>query len=471
MCLTERFMSEETYKARLLLVDDEVRVLTMYQDYFSDEFQVDTASGGQEALNKISQNYYDLVLLDVAMPHMSGIDVLKHIKKDFPSLDVIMFTMSSSVDDVVCAMKNGAIDYIEKHKPRELIRIAIHKALEKRSLNQQVSFYRNQEKTESSLYEKIIGKSEKIRDVIEIIKKVKNQNASVLITGENGTGKELVAQLLTKQEGFGKRLQYSINCGAISPHLIESELFGHVKGAFTDARGDRAGLFEQANGHDVFLDEIGELPLDLQPKLLRVLQEKEIKRVGSNKTTKVNFRLICSTNRDLKKMVAEGRFREDLYFRINVINIHVPPLRERKEDIPLLLRYLLNENGYHKKEVLEEVVDVLMTHYWPGNIRQLKNVMINMAIQSGESGLIEKKHVPTEILFDQRNFLREKFSQSQTNLQSIIEDVEKKLVYEALQKTDWVVVKAAELLGSHRNSINNKLKTWNWTRPQNGKTA
>ena len=458
--------SFETYKARLLLVDDEARVLTMYEDYFSDEFIVDTASSGQAALNKISQNYYDLILLDIAMPHMTGLDVLKHIKKDFPSVDVIMFTMSSSVDDVVCAMQHGAIDYIEKHKPRELIRMTLYKALEKRSLNQQVSFYRNQEKTESSLYEKIVGKSQKIREVIQTIKKLKNQNASILITGENGTGKELVAHLLTKQEGFGKRLQYSVNCGAISPHLIESELFGHVKGAFTDARGDRAGLFEQASGHDVFLDEIGELPLDLQPKLLRVLQEKEIKRVGSNKTTKVNFRLICSTNRDLKKMVAESKFREDLYFRINVVNIHVPPLRERKEDISLLSRYLLNECGYHKKEVSLEVAEILTEYYWPGNIRQLKNVMINMAIHSGDAGLIEKNHVPTEILFDAKGFLKDKLTQGHLNLQSIIEDVEKKLVYEALQKTDWVVVKAAELLGSHRNSINNKLKSWSWSRPQ-----
>lgn len=453
-------------KAKILLVDDEARVRLMYQEYLSDEFDVEMAASGKEAMQKLLESYYDLVLLDISMPDLTGTEVLKLIKQDYPHLDVIMFTMNSAVSMVVESMKLGAMDYIEKHKPRELIKLSLRQAMEKRALTHELSYFRNKNEGESALYQKIIGKSEKVQEVISVIKKLKNKDVSVLITGENGTGKEGVAQLLTQQEGVGKRIQYSINCGAISAHLIESELFGHVKGAFTDARNDRAGLFEQANGNDVFLDEIGELPLELQSKLLRVLQEKEIKRVGSNKTVKVNFRLISSTNRDLKKMISDGKFREDLYYRLNVVQIHVPSLRERKEDIPLLARYFLNEAGYQKKELPEDVWALLNDYPWPGNVRQLKNVVTNMAIQSGDDIVLHKKYIPSEILFDPGSLILGKSKDGQYILQNIIEDVEKKLIHEALEKSDWVVVKAAELLGTHRNSINNKLKAWNWTRPE-----
>ncbi len=452
-------------KPKILLVDDEARIRLMYEEYLSDEFDVDVASSGKESLQKLVDAYYDLVLLDISMPDLTGLEVLKLIKQDYPNLDVIMFTMDSSVSTVVESMQIGAIDYIEKHKPRELIKLSLQKIVERRGMNHELSYYRSRNNNESALYSSIIGKSQKIQDVISMIKKLKNKDVSILITGENGTGKEKVAELLTHQEGFGKRVQYSINCGAISAHLIESELFGHVKGAFTDARSDRAGLFEMANGNDVFLDEIGELPLELQSKLLRVLQEKEVKRVGSNKTIKVHFRLISSTNRNLKKMIEEGKFREDLYYRLNVVQVHVPPLRERKEDIPLLIRHFLNEAGYQKKEIPDDGISILNEYPWPGNIRQLKNVVINMAIQSGEDFVLGKKYIPSEILFDHASTVHGRKKDGQYILQDIIEDVEKKLIFEALEKTDWVVVKAAELLGTHRNSINNKLKAWNWNRP------
>ena len=452
-------------RPKILLVDDEPRMRLMYKDFLETTYDIDVASSGQEALEKLKNSYFDLVLLDIFMPEMGGLETLKQIKKDFPTTDVIMFTMNSSVETVVQAMTLGAIDYIEKQKPRKLIQLAIQQALEKRMMNQQLSYYTDDRNQAEDIYQKVIGRSEKIKDVLQIIQKLKDKDVSILITGENGTGKELVAELLTQQEKENRRIQYSINCGAISPHLIESELFGHVKGAFTDARADRKGLFELANGNDIFLDEIGELPLELQSKLLRVLQEKEIKPVGSNKTIKVNFRLICATNKNLQRMVQEGKFREDLYFRINVIQIQVPTLRERVEDIALLARYFLNESGNQKKELSEEVLDVFRKYPWPGNIRQLKNVLIHMAIFSGDEKTLTKRHIPKEVLFDHATFTP-KLAHTTVCIQNILETIEKKLVKEALEQTDWVIVKAAKLLGTHRNSINNKLKAWNWKRPE-----
>lgn len=455
--------------AKILFIDDDAMQRSVFQAYMEDFYHFETAASGQVGIDLLGQSAYDLVLLDLNMPGLGGIETLKIIKKEYPSVDVVMLTMVNDVSSVVEAMKNGASDYVEKQKPRELIKMAIDKALESREKNQQLAYFRR-EYDEGALYQKIIGKSGKVKELISMIKTVKGSCSPMLITGENGTGKELVAEILTKQEGFGKRLQYSVNCGNFTRELIESELFGHVKGAFTGAISNRAGLFEQAHGHDVFLDEIGELPLELQPRLLRAVEEKEIKPVGADKIKKVNFRLICATNRDLEKMVKEGTFREDLFYRINVINIKVPPLRERSEDIPLLAEYFLKFLGHGKKEISPEVMEIFQQYDWPGNIRQLRNTIEIMALRSGSANVLEYKLTPINIATSPHVLKKRVKSNGDGRLHTAIEEIEKEIIKDALIRNDWVVTKTADDLGIHRNSLMNKLKEWGWEKPHNAES-
>ncbi len=368
---------------KILIIEDESAIRRVLKKIISEDndlYQVEEAEDGLEGIEKIMKDDYDLVLCDIKMPKMDGVEVLERVKKIKPEIPIVMISGHGDLDTAVNTMRLGAFDYISK--PPDLNRLlnTVRNALEKKEL---IVENKRLKKKVSKKYE-MIGESEAITHIKNIIEKVAPTDARVLITGANGTGKELVAHWLHEKSERTKAPIIEVNCAAIPSELIESELFGHVKGSFTGANKDRAGKFEAANGGTIFLDEVGDMSLSAQAKVLRALQENKISRVGSDKDIKVNVRVIAATNKDLKKEISEGKFREDLYHRLAVILIKVPSLNERREDIPLLINYFSNkiieEQGMSPKKFSKEAIKLLQEYDWTGNIRELRNVVERLLI-------------------------------------------------------------------------------------------
>ena len=369
--------------SKILLIEDEAAIRSVLLKILSEEskdYLVDQAEDGLEGINKIKENDYDLVLCDIKMPKMDGVEVLEAVKKLKPEIPMVMISGHGDLDTAVNTMRLGAFDYISK--PPDLNRLlnTVRNALDKKNLVVENKLLK---KKVSKKYE-MIGESDAITHIKEMIEKVAATDARVLVTGPNGTGKELVAHWLHEKSERAKGPLIEVNCAAIPSELIESELFGHVKGAFTSANKDRAGKFEAANGGTIFLDEIGDMSLSAQAKVLRALQESRVQRVGSDKDIKVDVRVVAATNKNLKKEIAEGRFREDLYHRLAVILIKVPALNDRREDIPLLINHfakkISSEQGTGEKSFSDKAVKLLQDYDWTGNIRELRNVVERLII-------------------------------------------------------------------------------------------
>ena len=375
--------------AKLLIIDDERSIRNALKDILQDEgHEIELAENGKQGLEMASQQAYDLIFCDIKMPEMDGMEVLAALKsgKDMEPIEgqIVMITGHGDVDTAVVAIKAGAFDFLQKPLDLNRVLITTRNALESKNLRQETKLLRKKVQNNSL---QMVGQSAAIERVREIIDKVAPTEARVLICGANGTGKEVVAHLIHRQSARANAPMVEVNCAAIPSELIESELFGHMKGSFTGAVKDRAGKFEQADGGTLFLDEIGDMSLAAQTKVLRALQENEITRVGSDKPIKVNVRVLAATNKDLQKEIAEGNFREDLFHRLNVIPIHVPALNDRREDIPLLIEYFTGlicaEQGIAAKTFDDAAIKALQARNWTGNIRQLRNVVERLIILAG----------------------------------------------------------------------------------------
>lgn len=376
--------------AKILVIDDERAIRNTLKEILEFEgYHVEVAENGRIGLDRALEGAYDLIFTDIKMPEMDGLEFLRSYREGIAQhgeeAPVVVITGHGSVDSAVDALKGGAFDFIQKPLDLNRLLVTTKHALDHKSLVQETKVLRKKVGKRNQM----IGESAAIERVRAIIDKVAPTEARVLITGSNGTGKEVVAHLIYENSNRSKGPLVEVNCAAIPSELIESELFGHMKGSFTGAVKDRAGKFEQADGGTLFLDEIGDMSLSAQTKVLRALQENEITRVGSDKAIKVNVRVLAATNKDLKKEIAEGHFREDLYHRLNVIPIHVPDLKDRKEDIPLLVNHFIHmictEQGWKNKHISAEAIEALQAHDWPGNIRELRNVVERLIILSGDT--------------------------------------------------------------------------------------
>jgi two-component system nitrogen regulation response regulator NtrX len=427
-----------------------------------------SAENGETGLERLQTEHFDVVYLDLAMGDRDGIDVLREIRLRKPDQVVIILTGHGSVEKAVEAIKLGAFDFLEKDFGKEKILITSRNALERSALARENRLLRNRQAPRQELQ----GKSESIKSVLEQVAKVAPTNARVLIRGESGTGKELIAREIHERSKRSGGPFVKINCAAIPEELIEAELFGSVKGAYTGSVATREGKFEEADGGTLFLDEIGDMSLKVQTKLLRVLQEGEVEKVGDNKTIKVDVRVISATNKDLAEEVSAGRFREDLYFRISVVPLVSPPLRSHPEDIPLLVNSFLDaycaENGLPRKTLQPNVMELLERYSWPGNVRELRNQVERMVIMSAGSE-IRLEDLGTEI----RAFkapdtpsVPETGNHEGLTLQASKEKLEQALILQALERFDWNVTRAAEELGLERTNLHKKMKHYGIARKE-----
>ena len=382
---------------RILVVDDAEDIQTILSDRLRMHgYEVLNAFDGEEALKKVEAEVPDLVLLDILLPKLGGMEVLNRIKSEHPETPVIMITAHMTVERAVEAMlEQGAYDFFEKPLNLDLLMVKINKALERQALVRESEYLRSELKGE---YSQIIGKSQEIIDVLKRTERIAPFDHSVLITGETGTGKELIARAVHLGGQRAKGPFIPVNCSAIPRELAEDQFFGHVRGAYTGANTDYEGYFGQANGGTLFLDEIGDMPLELQPKLLRAVQEKEFMKVGGKAPVKVDVRFIVATNQDLEKAVENGRFREDLFYRLRDLKIAIPPLRERKEDIPLLIRYFLRNAALNRRDVqiTDEAMELLMDYHWPGNVRELQGCIVSTIVLA-DSNTIRPEDLPPEV--------------------------------------------------------------------------
>ena len=443
----------------ILVVDDEVNVIESFRQLLEDDYRVSTATSGEEALEKVEKENLDLILLDIKMPGMDGIEVLRRIGELKENVDVIMVTAVNTMKTAIEAMKLGAYDYITKPFDVDEVIVSINKALEKRRLTRELSYLRS-EVAKPVKFDNIIGASEKIRQVYEIVSEMTKNDATVLISGESGTGKELIARAI-HFNGLRKDKPFiPVDCASIPENLLESELFGHEKGAFTDATSQKLGRFELANHGTLFLDEIGNLRMDMQGKILRALQEREIHRVGGVRTIKIDVRIISATNIDLKKAIKEGKFREDLYYRLNVVPIELPPLRERKEDIPVLVRHFLGiftrEFGKEIKDISSVAMEAFVNYGWPGNVRELRNVIERLVALTREE-VISHERLPLDILLLAETGGAD-IGKEGMLLKEAREQFEKHFILGVLGKVNWNQTEAAKVLGIHRNTLMMKIQ-------------
>lgn len=453
--------------SQILVVDNEKSICDLLSILLGKEgHEVMAVNSADAAVKLLKDNSFDLVITDIRMPRSSGIDVLDSVNELSPRTPVVMMTAYASAETAVMAMKKGAYDYISKPFKIEDVQLIVKNALEKKKLSDENVYLKTALKDKFS-YSSIIGKSAAIQKVFEFIDKVADSNATVLLTGESGTGKELVARAIHYN---GPRKNYpfiSINCGAVPEHLLESELFGHEKGSFTSADSTKVGLMEAAQKGSFLLDEVYEAPLSIQVKLLRVLQEKEFTRVGATKPVKVDVRIIAATNRDLSQAVRDKTFREDLFYRLNVIPIRLPPLRERKEDIPLLLSHFIEKyNAQHHRKIQiqgiePEALRILERYPWPGNVRELENVIERaVVLEMGDmislcslpDDLREAKVEPLDLV---------PLDNDQVDLEKTLDHLEKRMIQGALVKTHGVIHKAAKLLNLSFRSMRYRVQKHN----------
>ncbi len=441
----------------VLIVDDEPIVLETFKAILDGQFKVLTASSGKEALEKIAKESISLVFLDIIMPDMDGMQILRRIKEYGENPSVIMATATDSARTAVEAIQLGACNYITKPFDAEEVIAVAEREIEREKLLKEVAYFRSQR--EEIKFDNIVGKSRKMREIYGIVEKVSKNDATILISGESGTGKELIARAI-HFNSFRKHKPFiAINCASIPENLLESELFGHEKGAFTDAANQKLGMFELSNEGTIFLDEISGLRLEMQAKLLRVLEEKEIRRLGGTKIIKVDIRIISATNIDLKQAIQDGKFRHDLYYRLNVVPIHLPPLRERREDIHLLVEHFFKvyNQAFRKRieGVTKEALEYLINYDWPGNIRELKNIIERLAALKDE-GIVTPKDLPFDIFI--KSSLDNRF-QIQGALKDACKDFEKQYIEAVLERVGGSQIKAAKILGIHRNALFNKMKS------------
>lgn len=453
-------------KDKILVADDEKSMREFLDIMLKKEgYKVTLASNGEEVMKLIEKDIFDLALVDIRMPRQDGISVLKKIKSISPETVVIVITAYASADTAIKAMKEGAYDYITKPFKIDEIKLIIQNALEKKHL-QKENLLLKQVVRDRYHFENIIGQSSKMLELYDLLEKVAPTKTNILITGESGTGKELVAKAIHYNSPRKDKPFVTLNCGAIPESLIESELFGHMRGAFTDAISTKKGLFEVADEGTIFLDEISELPLMMQVKLLRVLQDREFKRVGGTEDIRVDVRIISATNKDLEGAVREKQFREDLFYRLNVIQIRIPSLRERKEDIPSLTGHFLKkyseELGKQISQVSPEALRTLVQYDYPGNVRELQNIIERaVALETSQELTVQNlsSYIEEQLPIKKRPLDLEIPSEG-VDLEKIVEDVERTLLLKALDRTKGIKKKAAELLHINFRSMRYRLEKY-----------
>ncbi len=460
---------------RILVVDDEKNVVSSFKRIFK-EYEIITADNGRKALERFKEALPEVVVMDIKMPEMDGLEVFKKIKEINSRLPVIIMTAYGTTDTAIEAMKSGAFEYVLKPFDINQMRGLLKKALEiNRSMQVEVLYGISREKAEADI---IVGNSPAMQRIYKLIGQVAQSDVTVLLRGESGTGKELVARAVYQHSLRRDRPFLTVNCAAIPETLLESELFGYEKGAFTGAQTRRIGRFEQCNGGTIFLDEIGDMALATQSKILRLLEQRTLERLGSNETIKADVRIVAATNKNLEEMVKKGQFREDLYFRLNVVPINIPPLRERTEDIPLLVDYFLSRyNRELKKEftrITPEALQLLQRYNWPGNVRELENV-IKKAMLFGKGNVLlpECIFLTDKIISEDKRLdirLREAFAQlvkqslavrSDSLYNDVIAEVEKALIIETLKRVNGNQSEAAKLLGVSRPTLKDKIQKLN----------
>ena len=453
-------------KEKILVADDEQSMREFLDIMLRKEgYKVSLASNGEEVIKLTEKDIFDLILMDIRMPRLDGISTLKKVKTIQPDAIVIMITAYASADTAIKAMKEGAYDYITKPFKVEEIKLIIKNALEKKNL-QKENILLKQVVRDRYHFENIIGQSSKMLDLYKMLEKVSPTKTNILITGESGTGKELVAKAIHYNSPRKEKPFVTLNCGAIPESLIESELFGHMKGAFTDAIATKKGLFEIADEGTIFLDEISELPLMMQVKLLRVLQDREFKRVGGTEDVRVDVRIISATNIDLEEAVREKRFREDLFYRLNVIQIKLPPLRERREDIPLLAMHFLKKYSEELNKnisvISPEALHILLNYDYPGNVRELQNIIERaVALESSQDLTAQNlSSYLSEQLPMKKGLIDLEIPNEGIDLEKIVEDLEKNLLLKALGKTKGIKKRAAELLHINFRSMRYRLEKY-----------
>lgn len=452
---------------KILVVDDEKSLREVMSIMLKRAgYAVTEASDGEEAIGQVNKDIFDLVITDLRMPKGDGMDVLKAVKSSSPDTVVLVVTAFATADSAVEAMKHGAYDYLTKPFQVDEVQLIVRNALEKRRLSTENMLLKREMASQSS-FAQIVGQSEAMQKVFDVVRKVADAKSNVLICGESGTGKELVARAIHYNSARSPMPFVAVNCSAVPETLLESELFGHMKGSFTGAVANKVGLFEVANGGTIFLDEIGDTTPTIQVKLLRVIQEREFRRVGGNQDLKVDVRVIAATNRELEKAVADGSFREDLYYRLDVIPIRIPPLRLRTGDIPLLVKHFLEkfaqESGKAAPTLTPEAIHVLLGHEWRGNVRELENLIERVvAFASGmpvtdadvhgwlHHGLTPQSQqgMPTDLPEDG------------LDLEELINGIEKDLLMKALERARWVKKKAARLLKLNTRSFRYRLEKY-----------
>jgi len=454
----------------ILLIDDEEIMREVISRLLSREgYTVQTAPTADDGLAKLREEAFDLVLLDLMLPGKSGLQALEEILEFDPDIIVVMISAYASVENAVQATKAGAFDFVTKPFKNEELLHLIHNGLRQRAL--ELENRRLKQSLEKRYaFESIIGKSEPMQRVFDLISHVGPSRSNVLITGESGTGKELVAKALHNTSPRKGKAFVAVNSGSIPQDLLESELFGHVKGAFTGAVATKKGLFEVADGGTIFLDEVGTLPHETQAKLLRVIQEREFRRIGGIENIKVDVRIVAATNVDLREAVAAGNFRDDLYYRLNVITIPLPPLRDRKDDISLLVEHFVNQfsevNGRPPCVVDPGALKLLMEYDWPGNVRELENAIERAVVLAPEDGVINRQLFPYEILESTSlSIERLHLNDNGGSLRDLVLEFERNLIVTALKKTDWNQKKAASLLKVNPTTLNEKLKRLNISIP------
>ncbi len=456
-------------RKRILIVDDEeIVVRSCLRILSADEFEIDSACNGLEAMARVAEHDYDMLILDIKMPKMNGIEVLQRVKETHPDIDVIMITGLHEIDTAVKAMKLGAFDYLPKPFDPEELELVVARAFERRQLLQENV---NLKKEISARYsfENIIGSSPPMQAVYRLVARCAPTNSTVMLRGDSGTGKELIARAIHYNSLRKDQPFVTVDCAALSENLLESELFGHVKGSFTGAVSNKKGLLESAEGGTLFLDEIGNISLSTQAKLLRFIEEREFKAVGDTRTRTVNIRLITATNKDLESMVADGNFRDDLYYRINIFPIEIPPLRERRDDIPALAFHFLNRFSKEMERTVKEfsagAMNLLMNHDWPGNVRELENAIHRAVILSSDA-VIRQGHLVNILEMQPLVGLNvprtsEELKQSKKIArQKSVENIEKLFILGALKRNGWSVTASAEETGMQRSNFQALMKKY-----------
>jgi DNA-binding NtrC family response regulator len=453
------------HKGNILIIDDDAAIRESIQMLLASEgMSAEVAIDGEEGLRKVEENSYDLVLLDLMLPGKSGMDVHKDLKRVDPTLPVLILTAMAGIETAVTAIKQGCFDYLTKPWDNDKLLVSVANAIKQRHLLSENAHLRRALHARYD-YSNIVGKSQNISQVLDLVSQVAPSRSTVLIQGESGTGKELIAKAIHLKSSRSDKPFIAVNSGSMPVDLLESTLFGHVKGAFTSAVNAKKGLFEAADSGTIFFDEIGTIGLETQTKLLRVIQEREFMRLGGIETIKVDVRIIAATNVDLGQLVEAGRFREDLYYRLNVINIQLPPLRDRREDVPLISEYFIKkyceENEKPHYRMSSEALKSLMDYHWPGNVRELENV-IERAVVLAQTDTIDRSLLPEAVISPSSKFatLSSFAFSKESSLFDIMDTIEKRVIIEMLERCGWSQTEAADRFRIPLSTLNQKVKRY-----------